>query len=274
MTELNENTALQINTIASYFDQVKTAKENPQAKAMQNAYIEPTAKSQIVDLTKINDPKVSDWAKESIKDGAQFAIIVTGHGVTALLTISKHLTTEPLSLENYGLFGDGKGEFTFDDLKFAKKFSTYACNNHYFHLNLIDAPKYLIVEGTIDFTDAVVDADTIKESAQSYVDADAEVEVPFESFDIDTNHDIYAKLRNISESGQVSGQPVVGRLMNDFEKAKAVIIDRNNSLPNISKKLGISLDTLKKYRHDPDKLQTAAWKRVHEIAKLYGEVVK
>lgn len=57
--------------------------------------------------------------------------------------------------------------------------------------------------------------------------------------------------------------------MNEFEKAKAVIVDRNNSLPHISKQLKIPLDTLKKYRHEPDKLRTAAWERVHEIAKLY-----
>lgn len=57
--------------------------------------------------------------------------------------------------------------------------------------------------------------------------------------------------------------------MNDFEKAKAVIVDRNNSLPHIGEQLGIPLDTLKKYRHDPDKLQTAAWKRVHALASEY-----
>lgn len=57
--------------------------------------------------------------------------------------------------------------------------------------------------------------------------------------------------------------------MNDFEKAKAVIVDRNNSLPHIGEQLGIPLNTLKKYRHDPDKLQTAAWNRVNEIVSLY-----
>lgn len=57
--------------------------------------------------------------------------------------------------------------------------------------------------------------------------------------------------------------------MNEFEKAKAFITDRNNSLPETSKKVNIALPTLKSYRFDPDKLRTAAWERVHEIAKLY-----
>lgn len=57
--------------------------------------------------------------------------------------------------------------------------------------------------------------------------------------------------------------------MNEFEKAKAFIIDKNNSLPEISKKLKISLPTLKKYRSEPDKLRTAAWERVHALAGEY-----
>lgn len=57
--------------------------------------------------------------------------------------------------------------------------------------------------------------------------------------------------------------------MNDFEKAKAFICDKNNSLPEASKKLGIPLPTLKAYRSEPEKLRTAAWNRVNEIASLY-----
>lgn len=57
--------------------------------------------------------------------------------------------------------------------------------------------------------------------------------------------------------------------MNEFEKAKAYINDRNHSLTDTSERLDIPLPTLKSYRHDPDKLRTAAWERVHELAKLY-----
>ena len=57
--------------------------------------------------------------------------------------------------------------------------------------------------------------------------------------------------------------------MNDFEKAKAYIIAKNNSLPEASKKLGIPLPTLKAYRSEPEKLRTAAWNRVNEIARQY-----
>lgn len=57
--------------------------------------------------------------------------------------------------------------------------------------------------------------------------------------------------------------------MNEFEKAKAFITDKNNSLPETSKLIGIPLPTLKIYRSEPDKLKTAAWIKVHKIAKLY-----
>lgn len=59
--------------------------------------------------------------------------------------------------------------------------------------------------------------------------------------------------------------------MNEFEKAKAYIIDKNNSLVETSKKVDVALPTLKTYRANPDKLRTAAWIRVHELAKLYDE---
>jgi hypothetical protein len=58
-------------------------------------------------------------------------------------------------------------------------------------------------------------------------------------------------------------------MMNEFEKAKALIVDKNNSLPEVSKKLKIPLPTLKAYRSEPEKLRTAAWKRVHALAGEY-----
>lgn len=57
--------------------------------------------------------------------------------------------------------------------------------------------------------------------------------------------------------------------MNEFEKAKAYITDKNNSLPETSKLLSIALPTLKAYRHDPEKMRTASWENVHKIAGLY-----
>ncbi|VTX52601.1 hypothetical protein [Limosilactobacillus oris] len=57
--------------------------------------------------------------------------------------------------------------------------------------------------------------------------------------------------------------------MNELEKAKAFIVDKNNSLTEVSKKVGIPLPTLKAYRSEPDKLRTAAWNRVHMLAGEY-----
>lgn len=58
--------------------------------------------------------------------------------------------------------------------------------------------------------------------------------------------------------------------MNEFEKAKAYVVDKNNSLPETSKLIGIPLPTLKAYRSEPEKLETAAWINVHKLAKLYS----
>ncbi len=57
--------------------------------------------------------------------------------------------------------------------------------------------------------------------------------------------------------------------MNELEKAKLYICDRNNRLTETSKRLNIPLPTLNMYRHSPDKLRTTAWERVHKLAKLY-----
>lgn len=59
--------------------------------------------------------------------------------------------------------------------------------------------------------------------------------------------------------------------MNELEKSKLYICDRNNRLTETSKRLNIPLPTLNMYRHNPDKLRTAAWERVHKLAKLYDE---
>ena len=57
--------------------------------------------------------------------------------------------------------------------------------------------------------------------------------------------------------------------MNDFEKAKALIVDKNNSLTDIEKQTGISYPRLSVYRANPEKLKMAAWEKVHALANLY-----
>lgn len=57
--------------------------------------------------------------------------------------------------------------------------------------------------------------------------------------------------------------------MNDFEKAKSYVCDRNNRLADISKKSGIPVPTLNSYRANPEKLKTAAWERVYKLAIAY-----
>lgn len=58
-------------------------------------------------------------------------------------------------------------------------------------------------------------------------------------------------------------------MISELEKAKAFIVDKNNSLTETSKNLNMPLSTLKAYRAEPDKLKTAAWKRVHLLAGEY-----
>lgn len=57
--------------------------------------------------------------------------------------------------------------------------------------------------------------------------------------------------------------------MNDFEKAKTFLCDKNNSLTMISKKTGISYSRLSVYRAEPSKLERAIWINVHKLAQLY-----
>lgn len=54
----------------------------------------------------------------------------------------------------------------------------------------------------------------------------------------------------------------------ELVKARAFIMDRNNSLTKISKETGIPLPSLKGYRSNPDKLKTAAWRRVNLLSQL------
>ncbi|MEK3530270.1 hypothetical protein AAA431_10985 [Lactobacillus crispatus] len=65
---------------------------------------------------------------------------------------------------------------------------------------------------------------------------------------------------------------MTSKKMNDFEKAKAVIIDKNNSLIDISKKYSIPYQTLKNWRANPESLKKAAWERVHLLAVIYDKI--
>lgn len=59
--------------------------------------------------------------------------------------------------------------------------------------------------------------------------------------------------------------------MNDLEKAQELIKNRNYSLSTLSKELGISLDSLNRYRKQPEKLADAKWRRVNRLANYYEE---
>lgn len=54
----------------------------------------------------------------------------------------------------------------------------------------------------------------------------------------------------------------------DLKLAKDLIKNKNNSFAKISEQTGISEPTLKSYRSDPDKLETASWKNVRALAVL------
>ena len=59
--------------------------------------------------------------------------------------------------------------------------------------------------------------------------------------------------------------------MNDLEKAKLLIENKNNSLVDISRKYNIPVQTLRNLRHDPSKMKKASWERVHLLAQIYDE---
>ena len=58
--------------------------------------------------------------------------------------------------------------------------------------------------------------------------------------------------------------------MTELDKAKAVVIDKNNSFSKLEEGSGASIPTLKAYRADPDKLRTARWITVHKLASMYN----
>ena len=59
--------------------------------------------------------------------------------------------------------------------------------------------------------------------------------------------------------------------MNDLEKAKLLIENKNNSLVDISRKYNIPVQTLRNLRHDHSNMKKASWERVNLLAQIYDE---
>lgn len=59
--------------------------------------------------------------------------------------------------------------------------------------------------------------------------------------------------------------------MNDYEMARAAVLDKNNSFAKLHEKSGVSIPRLKEYRSNPDKLRTAKWITVYKLANMYRE---
>lgn len=59
--------------------------------------------------------------------------------------------------------------------------------------------------------------------------------------------------------------------MNEYEMARAAVLDKNNSFAKLHEKSGVSIPRLKEYRSHPDKLRTAKWIAVHKLAKIFKE---
>lgn len=59
--------------------------------------------------------------------------------------------------------------------------------------------------------------------------------------------------------------------MNEYQKARVVVLDKNNSFAELSEWSGMSIPRLKQFRADPEKLKTAKWIAVHKLAEMYKE---
>lgn len=62
--------------------------------------------------------------------------------------------------------------------------------------------------------------------------------------------------------------------MNDLQKAKALILNRQVRLKTVSEKTDIPYATIRSYVSYPEKMETAAWIRIHKLAGLYDEMEK
>lgn len=61
-------------------------------------------------------------------------------------------------------------------------------------------------------------------------------------------------------------------IMNDLEKAEALMASKKYRLADICKATGIPLNTLKSYSSGRIPLKTVAWERVYLLARYYEKV--
>lgn len=57
--------------------------------------------------------------------------------------------------------------------------------------------------------------------------------------------------------------------MVEYEMARALVLDKNNSFVKLHEWSGVSIPALKAYRAKPEKLKSAKWITVHKLAKIY-----
>ena len=62
--------------------------------------------------------------------------------------------------------------------------------------------------------------------------------------------------------------------MNDLDKAKTLIFDKNVSLNQLSDETNIPFESLKNLRYKRSKIEKTSWLRVHQLAEYYDCVVK
>lgn len=62
--------------------------------------------------------------------------------------------------------------------------------------------------------------------------------------------------------------------MNDLDKAKKLVFDKNVSLSDLSSITKIPLETLKNMRYKRSKIENASWSRVHLLAEYYDCFIK
>lgn len=56
----------------------------------------------------------------------------------------------------------------------------------------------------------------------------------------------------------------------ELDRAKALLLNKNNSLAEINKRTKIPYQSLRNYRVNIDKLKDASWKRVNVLSQLYN----
>lgn len=60
----------------------------------------------------------------------------------------------------------------------------------------------------------------------------------------------------------------------DLEKARVVVLDKNNSFKKLHEVSSCSVSRLRHYRCEPELLETARWITIHRLASLYDETAK